>query len=352
MSDGWTPEVATLFRAIRLDSPHELTLAGRRFAVPPAQVPAPPGPAAAAAAPADRPAPLAALLGRVLYYHVYSRPFTGRLAAADESAREDGAADPGFAARLAAANASRDRWEDGWQIAQLLPHGQVLARRGTSSRALWPGQFLSRDGPGAPPRPGAEIRLFYPRESTSLQAGFHYVFGETPEDESHGLGLVRAYWNIDMAGAPRLVQLLSTRLNRFHLPFRFKCSVVPREFARTDVAVVYLAKRFFPIFADLVCDIQPELAAHLGEAVPLFAKRLFGGVGITEDPGNGESFGQHRCRLLAETLWNCFLRGNQSPSARLSELRRLLQTFGIDERQPYLNAGSLDIYELPAGAAA
>jgi len=390
VSAGWNAEVAQLFRALRIDSPHELTLAGRKFTVPAGAVPAagvvpggavpgavpmggavpagavragiPPRPAGAAPpapippvpgpAATVPPAPLPALLGSVLYYHVYSRPFTGRLAEAVPAAREDRAPDAGLAARLAAANGSRDRWEQGWRITQVLPGGQVLAQRGGASRTLWPGQFLSQDGPGAPPRPGGQIRLFYPKESTSLQPGFYYVFGETPEEESHGFGLVRAYWNVTAAGAPGLVRLLSARLNRFHVPFRFKCSVVPSEYERTDVAVVYLSKRFFPIFADLLGDIHPELRAHLGDEVPLFAKRLLAGVGIAEDPGNGESFGQHRCRLLAETLWNCFLSGNQSLSARRSELGRLLGASGVDERQLHLNAGSLDVYELPAGAAA
>jgi hypothetical protein len=353
VSAGWNGAVAEVFRAIRLDSPQGFRLAGRKFVVPPAAGPAggraPLPPAVAAAA---QPAPLPALLGSVLYRHVYCRPFSGRLAATREAARADQVPDTGLAGRLAAANTTRDRWEHGWSITQVLPGGQVLARRGGASRTLWPGQFLSRDGPGAPPRPGGQISLFYPKESISLQPGFYYVFGETPEDESHGFGLVRAYWNVAGAGAPQLVRLLSARLNRFHVPFRFKCSVVPSEFERTDVAVVYLSKRFFPIFADLLGDIHPELRGHLGEAVPLFAKRLLAGVGIAEDPGNGESFGQHRCRLLAEALWNCFLSGNQSLSARLAEFDRLAGTFGVDTRHLHLNAGSLDTYELPAGAAA
>ncbi len=233
----------------------------------------------------------------------------------------------------------------------MLSQGQVLAARGTSRRTVWPGQFLSKDGPGARSRPGAEISLFYPKESTSLQPGFYYVFGETAEDESDGFGLVRIYWNVDLSGAPELVRLLSGRLNRFHVPFRFKCSVVPSQYERTDVAVTYLAKRFFPIFADLLADIHPRLRPTLGDDVPLFSKPLAAGVGVAEDPGTGESFGQHRCRILAETLWNCFLNGNQSLSARLSELDRRLAANGVDPRQLHLNAGSLDWYDRPAWAA-
>ncbi|HLX10402.1 MAG TPA: T3SS effector HopA1 family protein [Thermoanaerobaculia bacterium] len=350
MSGDWDGAAADIFRAIRIESPHELTLAGRKFTAP-AAAPSPPGLPAPGGAPAAAQAPLLGRLSNVLYHHVYSRSFSGRLAEPAETSPEDYSFDPELTARLAAANGSRDRWEHGWQIGQVLPMGQVLAQRGAAQRTVWPGQFLSKDGPGARPRPGSQVSLFYPKESVSLQPGFYYVFGETPEEESHGFGLVRAYWNVDAAGAPRLVRLLSERLNRFHVPFRFKCSVVLSQFERTDVAVIYLVKRFFPVFADLLCDIHPQVRDSLAEAVPLFAKPLAAGVGIAEDPGNGESFGQHRCRILAETLWNCFLNGNQSLSARLSELGRLLGVNGVDARQLHLNAGSLDWYELPAGLA-
>lgn len=343
MNVAWDQPVAQLFRAIQVDSPHQFTLGGRPFALDGTAMAA----AGAVPPPADgksAPSPLVGLLGNVLYQCVYCRPFRGQL---PESQAESLASDPALGRELAAANTTRERWEHGWQIRQMMPTGQVLAQRGSQQRSLWPGQFLSQDGPGARPRPGAPISVYYPKESTSLQEGFYYVFGQTPEDEGLAFGIVRVYWNVAAEGAPALVGLLSTRLNRFHVPFRCKCSTIRGQFERTDVAVVYLARRLFPIFADLLCDIHPGVRAFLGGDVPLFAKRVAAGVGVAEDPGNGESFGQHRCRLLAEALWNCFLRGNQSLSARLGELERLLVQAGVDPQRPYLNAGSLDWYEAP-----
>lgn len=341
---SWQESLDQVFAAIRIDAPHELTFAGRKFVVPPAA--APNG--------GNAKVPLVELLTAILYRYVYSRPFKPPLPqtppspqtplAADGEEREDYTVDPGLSGVLSAANASRDRWEHGWTIAQLHSSGQITAQRGNASRSLWPGQYLSKDGPGARPRPGAQISIFYPRESTSLQPGFYYCFGETPEDESFALGLVRIYWHVGLPGAPELVRSLSSRLNFFQVPFRFKCSVMPSQYDRTDVAVVYLAKRLFPFVADLLQEVYSAVGPHLGPEVPFFTWRLAPGVGIAEDPATGESFGQHRCRLLAEACWSCFLRGDQEAASRLAELRLLAGAQGADPERLHLNAGSLDCY--------
>ena len=349
MSAGWQEALDQVFAAIRIDAPHELTFAGRKLTVPPPAVPAVPGVPGVngnGAAKAS-PAPMIDLLSGVLYRWVYSRPFKPPLPPLPEDGqdREDFTADPSLSESLSAANTSRDRWEHGWTISQVHSSGQITAERGGLSRSVWPGQFLSKDGPGARPRPGAQISIFYPRESTSLQPGFYYCFGETPEEESYSLGIARIYWNVGLAGAPDLVRSLSARLNFFQVPFRFKCSVMPGQYERTDVAVLYLAKRLFPFVADALQEVYPEVRPHLQPEVPFLTRRLAPGVGTAEDPGNGESFGQHRCRLLAESCWSCFLRGDQEAASRLAELRALAAAQGADPERFHLNAGSLDCYE-------
>ena len=355
---GWQDSLDQVLAAIRIDAPHELTFAGRKFVVPPA------GPAVGAlgglggnagnGANGAAKVPLVELLTSILYRYVYSRPFKPPLPPLppDAPEREDFTQDAALSGVLSAANASRDRWEHGWTIAQTHSSGQITAQRGSLSRSLWPGQFLSKDGPGARPRPGAQISIFYPRESVSLQPGFYYCFGETPEDESFAFGLVRIYWHVGLAGAPELVRSLSTRLNFFQVPFRFKCSVMPSQYDRTDVAVVYLAKRLFPFVAEVLQEVYPAVRPHLGPEVPFFTWRLAPGVGIAEDPATGESFGQHRCRLLAEACWSCFLRGDQEAASRLAELRNLAAAQGADPERLHLNAGSLDCYEAAVHEAA
>jgi len=248
---------------------------------------------------------------------------------------------------LSRLNTTRERWEHGWTIGQIQQFGQVLAIKGNNRRTVWPGQFLSKDGPAAMPRPGAEISIFYAKESRSLQSGFYYAFGEAAEEAMSGFGLIRLYWNVSRDGAAQFVGLITSRLNRFHVPFRLKCATARSQFDRTDVAVVYLTKRFFPITAELMLDVHPALADFLEEDVPLFSKKIAKGLSVAEDPGTGESFGQSRCRRLAESVWNCYLRGEQSCDAQLKEFHTLLRQSAIDPKHLHLNAGSLDWYELP-----
>lgn len=354
MHETWRESLGELFDAIRLESPEELTFGGRTFAVQVPQEEKPAGPAEQK--PPDA-GPFVAALGTVLYRYVYSHPFHGSLPpeedrgepSADERAREEARRrpDPDLLARLSAANATRERWEHGWSIAQVLPDGQIQAQRGNLRRLVWPGQFLSLDGPGAQPRPGAQISLFYSKESTTLQPGFYYLFGETAEEQSHAYGIMRLYWNVSPEGAPRLLGAVSAALNRFFVPFRMKCAVALGEYERTDVAVVYLPKRLTRFGFDLLPEIYPKVREHLADDVPFFSRKLAPGLSLAEDPGTGESFGQHRCRLVAEAVWNCFLREENSTGARLEELERLFEANGVHPHHCHMNAHSAEWYETP-----
>src|SRR5256885_6662769 len=175
--------IKNVLSAIKVKSPHEFIFAGRSFPVN--------GASHQHAAPSARhrqPPAFVATLTAHLYEFAYSRPFRGQL---PEPEARDFSADLALMDSLSEANRTRERWEHGWSIAQIQQHGQVMAQKGSIRRSLWPGTFLSKDGPAAMPRAGAEISIFYPKESRSLQNGFYYAFGETPEDETHGFGLTR-----------------------------------------------------------------------------------------------------------------------------------------------------------------
>jgi len=334
---GCWESVEQIMSAIRIDSPERFNFAGLDVTVHGIEQQHSHGPASSSTH------PLVNNLSSYLYEYAYSRPFRG----APTVEPPVQAPDFDVVEAMSAANSTRERWEEGWSITQIMHHGQVLAQRGNETRTVWPGQFISKDGPAAVPRTGAQISLFYAKESRSLQNGFYYAFGEEAEEPSVGSALVRLYWNISARGAPLLVGAVTSRLNRFQVPFRMKCAISPSQYRRTDVAVIYLAKRFFRITAELLVDIHPAVAEFLDEEVPLFSKAVARGVGVAEDPGTGESFGQSRCRCLAQGIWDCYLRGEQSPGERADEFRRLLVSKRIDPEHPHLNAGSLDWYELP-----
>jgi hypothetical protein len=136
------------------------------------------------------------------------------------------------------------------------------------------------------------------------------------------------------------------------VPFRFKCFIAEPQHDRSDGGVLYFPKEYFGIAAELLAEFVPGLIDRLGESTPLFTKPVARGIGIAEDPSNGESFGQHRCRLIAEAVWQAYTEGDQSPAGRRRHFSHLLASNAVDPERWYLNSPSRDVYELPSLAEA
>jgi hypothetical protein len=292
--------------------------------------------------------PLVTQLQQLFYESCYCRRFDS--AAAPQTNAQP--SDTGFVEALSAANASRERWDAGWQLLQALPSGQIVAGKGAMTRMVWPGEFHGHGPPGAAPRPGTEISLFAPRESRTTQPGFYFVFGEALVDQQDDFGVVRLYWNVTADGAPTLVGGITQALNRLAIPFRFKCLCFPNLFDRSDAAVLYVAKRHYRITAALLADVHRAVRPTLKTPTPLFAKPLADGLGLAEDPKTGESFGMSRCHLLAEAVCQAHERGLDAAEARLNAVAAAFAAAGLSLERPYLNAGSTDRYEFQERRAA
>jgi hypothetical protein len=223
-----------------------------------------------------------------------------------------------------------------------------VARRFGATRFLWPGEFLTHGAPGMPPVPGGAASVFVPRDSATAQPGFYFAFGETPGDPLDDGALVRLYWAVRDAGAAALLRAVVGTLNGWGVPFRFKCLSRRTAYPRTDAAVLYVGRRYFRLAAELALELRGGLAAHLGAETPLFARRLAPGLAFAEDPAGGESFGMHRCGILAEGLWSAFLRGARTPDARLAEVAATFRRRGVEPGRAHLNPGSPHRYDLPA----
>jgi hypothetical protein len=197
-------------------------------------------------------------------------------------------------------------------------------------------------------QPGATASVFLAKESKTMQPGFYYAFSESVPEQPVEVRPARIYFHVSEEGAPQLVQAVTSELNRFEVPFRFKTLSYSGAYVRSDAAVLFFAKRFFPIVAQLLPRIQAAVKGQLRPATPLFAKRLADGIGLAEDPGNGESFGSNRMRLVAQAIWDAHLRGLSSDDARLQELDLQFHQHGLRFDQPHLRAASADLYELPS----
>jgi hypothetical protein len=335
-------ELDAVLAAVEVRGGAEVALAGRR-------VPVPPAPPAGGAGGGPEVAPRIAVLRDLLYAEAYCRRLEG---AAPEPVAADAGADPAFVDALARANASRERWEDGWVVQQPAPDGTVVAWKHGRTRSVPPGQYLSLDGPGAAPRAGTAIRLFVPRESRTVQPGFYYAFGEVPAEPGTGAGPLRFYWNVAAEGAADLLRAATSLLNRWQVPFQLKTLDRPGLYGRRDGSVLFVDRRFYPLAGRLAEAVSRQVAAQLDDDPPLFTRRLAPGLAFAEDPGTGESFGQLRCRLVAEAVWAAWERGETAAEARRRELDRCFREAGLSPQRPWLAARSQTDYPLPWEPAA
>lgn len=327
-------QLARILSAIAISSPASFSFGG--LTIPVAQM------SDAAAWTAVNPSqhPVTAALQGCLYQYCFCARFTGTPIQQMPSAN---AADD-MSLELSAANAGQPRWEPGWQIYKVEPSGQIFAQRSGLNRTFWPGQYVIHDGAGAGPRVGLSVTVFFPKESLTMQPGFYFAFGETETESSADHDLVRFYWNIGSDSAADLMRLSTGKLNRYRVPFRMKSLTTRSHYTRLDPAIIYFNKRYFHIAAELLNGVRREIKGQLGEETPLFTLRLAPGLALAEDPGNGESFGMNRCRILAEAVWSAYLQGDQSLAGRLAAVESQFKANGLDLNRPHLNGRSADQY--------
>lgn len=332
-------ELRRLLRAVVIRSPMEFDLAGRTHKVAPFGA----GQSAMWGQWSAGQPPLVVDMQTCIYDEAYCRPLGTRTDPVAETVSIIDA--------LSAANAGRDRWESGWTLTQLMPNGHAMARKGDLSTTFAPAEFTAATR-GAHPSPGAPLHVFFARESRTQQPGFYIVNGETPAPSGSDSRMTRIYWHIGEGGAVPLVRAVTTLLNRYQVPFRFKTLSYSGVYTRSDAAVLFFAARYYQIVAHLLPSIRAAVRDHLRPATPLLTQRLHDGIGLAEDPATGESFGMSRSRLVAHAIWDAYARGLQTEEARMLELRIQFERNGLSLHRPHLRAASADIYAVIPEAAA
>lgn len=333
MEEQLASDLLQIVRAVKITSPVSLSFAGNISSLPVDQQPDVASSARSA---------VVQYLGKELYLHCYSRKFTGTIADIPITS-----ADERFVDQLSAANSSREYFAQGWRILSQMPTGHYIVGKNGLTRILFAGEFISHSDFRGPIQEGTAISIFCPRESKTMHPGFYYVFGEGLGDQQDDRGLLRFYWNIQADGAVSLVGLLTEKLNRFQIPFRFKLANNPLGYDRSDAAILYVNYRYYRPVAELLADVRLNVAHWLESHTPLFSKSLAPGLGLAEEPTTGESFGQQRCRILADAIWNIYELKLDKDEQQLEEIKKQLAESGIDPDLPYLNAGSTEDYDFP-----
>ena len=318
-------ELRPVLRALRILSPASFSLTDRIFL-------------------ARDESRLVETLESCLYEHCYTRRFQ---TFCESEAQPSGRGDD-LTAQLSAANRSRSCWDHGWKVEHVEPDGRVLARKGASARRFWPGEYVSNRGRDVPVAADAHVAVFAARESLELQKSFYFAFGETvSEVESDGRTL-RFYFHVSASGAVRLTEEVTGALNRFQVPFRFKCLTASGGYGRRDAAVLYLGSRYYRMAATLIARVHESCSAWLDEDTPLFARRLAPGLALAEDPPGEKSFGRHRCGIVAEAICDAAKNGADHHEDRvMEEIGSAFRRRGLNPQTPWLHFSATDPYMYP-----
>lgn len=315
-----------IFDAVYVYSPSEYALGGHRFATPDV--------------------PLANALQGKFYQYCYSTQFALPLSTNGASK-----ATGDLAADLSKANRTPEHWDFGWKAYQLTPGGAVYAQKDLQARMFWPGEFLALDAPGTP-QAGSWGRVYLTKEDIRSQSGFYVVNSEIAPSLEDQNSFVRFYWNISPEAAAPLVSAITESFHRMRVPYSFKTLRYASNYGRSDAAVLYVGRRFYTVAARLAAEAYRVVNDRMKPNVPLFTKLLAPGLGLAEDPSDGESFGTSRSRLMAESVWRTYEKRQQSARARMTELAGLFEAQGWNLDLPHLCLSSVDLYHSEESFAA
>ena len=233
------------------------------------------------------------------------------------------------------ANSGRGSPQPGWTVETIDADEVIIRRPGALRLRAARHEVLVRSWP---PAAGEAATLIRPAETLGRPTGFYTAFGDAGEG-TEADALDRFYWNARPSGRASLVEALTGAFNRAAVPFRMKVLHDPATL-RCDAAVLYTASDLRSSASVLVARVSREVSGLLGRPVPALTLRLAPGLGFAEDPGGDESFGTHRCRLLAEALVAAASDGATSSTERVDVIARAFSEAGLSLDRPHLRPGS------------
>lgn len=246
--------------------------------------------------------------------------------------------DVDMAAALRAAHWGAERYEGGWKAESVSTRGRVVARRGDLTRVLTRGEYVAAAGPLRHAAPGDALIVAACWDWTDDATGYWYTRrGEWPPPGARTLR--RVYWNCAPADAPHVVSRITGLLGPLvEHPYTLKTPASAEHNGRADAIVLYLGPNSCDRLEPAISSTAHELADRLRDVVPRFTRRIAPGVAISESAPDGESFGQARCELLAETYLAAGPAQRRSAARLLQAFRVALEERGLDPANPHLHA--------------
>jgi len=280
------------------------------------------------------------MLHRQLYADFYCPGFPAPAEDEDSPALSMGMTP--FLQSLSSANAGTGCRDGNWEV-RAIEENALLARK--DGLDVWASKTDCLISPEASLEVGARIELRLPNESLYMLPGFYMALGDRELRHRETDPAVRIYWHLTPECAAAFVASATTRLNAGGVPFRLKVLRDPSLYTRCDAAVIYARKRDYPSVSQILADIYAAICQSMEPGTPAFTKSLVPGLGLAEDPGDGQSFGEHRCHLLADALIAAHESGLRSVPERTRAVADRFEREGLELAAVFLNPGSRDEYD-------
>ena len=239
---------------------------------------------------------------------------------------------------LSKLNTTEEKEDKLWNVYNIDQSGNAFVTKNGEVRYLVPNQWTFSDPKDQQLKIGAYVNLKVQKEDTQVQEVFYHV--RSQEIVSQQASFLRIYFNTNFEGAKILVNKITTLFNKYSIPFLFKCLNHPDLFNRTDSAVLYVNRAYSRIGFQLLLKIIPDVVPHLKKEIPLFSLPIIPGIGFSEDPGDGQSFGMSRCKILGEALVDSYNKSQTSDDEKFEIAKDHFKKNGIDIDKIYLKPNS------------
>lgn len=207
-----------------------------------------------------------------------------------------------LAGSFRAAHAGTTRYQPGWTVVDAGGDGTCVVARGDRRRVVRPAMMIAPGG--LLPRPGETVAVRRLIDDVPVEGGFWHTFSDR-----HTLDisapLSRVYFHATADGAPTVVAAITGLLVEADIAWQLKVLTVPAGYGRADAAVLYVGHGALVELAGELVALHRRLGTALAEPTPPMARRVAGGMAWAAQPPGDDSFGDHRCRLLARAALTC-----------------------------------------------
>jgi HopA1 effector protein family len=233
---------------------------------------------------------------------------------------------------LRVAPAAAGRWETGWIVLQAGQNGVCSAGRKSQMRALSPGDYANVARPGMPVAPGDALAVRQLVDWVDEATGFWCAQSSYGEPDRP---LNRLYLSAGSEQVGFVLHAMTAALDGLELRYALKCPCDAGNYARADSLVVYLEREAWSGAEAVIRATVRKMQDRLRAAPPPLTRKIGPGAGMAEDPQDGMSFGESRCRALAPGVRALLGRPAGSAKGSLLVLAEALRAAGIDPARPW-----------------